>query len=41
MENQVSKRPLAGEFTEGDTVLVDRADDGYVFTKAESVSGAV
>jgi len=34
VENQVSKRLLAGEFREGDTVVVDHTPDGYVFTKA-------
>jgi ATP-dependent Clp protease ATP-binding subunit ClpC len=34
VENQVSKRLLAGEFRAGDTVVVDHTPDGYVFTKA-------
>jgi ATP-dependent Clp protease ATP-binding subunit ClpC len=33
VENQVSKRLLAGEFREGDTVVVDYTPDGYVFTR--------
>jgi ATP-dependent Clp protease ATP-binding subunit ClpA len=40
VENQVSKRLLAGEFAEGDAVLVDRTDSGYTFTKAEPASAA-
>ncbi len=34
VENQVSRRLLAGEFRAGDTVVVDYTPDGYVFTKA-------
>jgi ATP-dependent Clp protease ATP-binding subunit ClpC len=40
VENQVSKRLLAGEFAEGDAVLVDRATDGYTFAKAQPASAA-
>jgi ATP-dependent Clp protease ATP-binding subunit ClpA len=35
VENQVSKRLLAGEFSEGDTVLVDHTPAGYTFAEAE------
>ncbi|MHB1414376.1 MAG: ATP-dependent Clp protease ATP-binding subunit [Chloroflexota bacterium] len=35
IENPLSKRLLAEEFTEGDTVYVDVADDGLVFHKQE------
>ncbi|MGE0058411.1 MAG: ATP-dependent Clp protease ATP-binding subunit [Dehalococcoidia bacterium] len=44
IENQLSKRILGGEFGEGDTVVVDYADGGYVFSKsvvAEPVSSSV
>jgi ATP-dependent Clp protease ATP-binding subunit ClpA len=34
IENQLSKRILGGEFGEGDQVVVDYADGGYVFSKA-------
>ena len=40
VENAVAKRLLAGEFREGDTVLVDYGDGGYVFTKAELAAAA-
>jgi ATP-dependent Clp protease ATP-binding subunit ClpC len=33
IENPLSKRILDGEFTEGDTVLIDSATDGLVFTR--------
>jgi ATP-dependent Clp protease ATP-binding subunit ClpB len=34
VENPLSKRILAGEFVEGDTVLVDVSPDGeYVFER--------
>jgi hypothetical protein len=36
VENLVSRKVLAGEFAEGDTVLVEHTADGYVFTKATS-----
>jgi ATP-dependent Clp protease ATP-binding subunit ClpC len=37
VENPLSKRILAGEFDEGDTVLVDVSDDGeYVFERKEA-----
>jgi ATP-dependent Clp protease ATP-binding subunit ClpA len=34
IENQLSKRILAAEFGEGDTVVVDYADGEYTFSKA-------
>ncbi|MGE3596852.1 MAG: ATP-dependent Clp protease ATP-binding subunit [Dehalococcoidia bacterium] len=40
VENQVSKRLLAGEFGEGDTVHVDHTPDGYTFTKVEPATAA-
>ena len=40
VENAVSKRLLAGEFTEGDTVLVDHTGDGYAFSKSTVESAA-
>jgi hypothetical protein len=40
VENQISKRLLAGEFAGGDAVRVDRADGGYTFAKAEPASAA-
>jgi ATP-dependent Clp protease ATP-binding subunit ClpC len=33
VENQVSKRLLAGDFRAGDTIVVDYTLDGYVFTR--------
>ena len=33
VENQVSKRMLAGEFGEGDTVHIDHTPEGCTFTK--------
>jgi ATP-dependent Clp protease ATP-binding subunit ClpC len=33
IENPLSKRILNGEFTEGDTILIDSAADGLVFTR--------
>jgi ATP-dependent Clp protease ATP-binding subunit ClpA len=38
VENPVSRRVLAGDFADGDTVLVDHTADGYVFTKAEAAT---
>jgi ATP-dependent Clp protease ATP-binding subunit ClpA len=35
VENAVSKRLLAGEFAESDTVTVDHGPDGYAFAKAD------
>jgi len=40
VENPLSKRILAGEFGEGDTVLVDVSDGEYVFTRAEAKAKA-
>jgi len=36
VENPLSKRILAGEFGEGDTVLVDIEGEEYIFTRAEA-----
>jgi ATP-dependent Clp protease ATP-binding subunit ClpA len=36
VENPLSKRILAGEFGEGDTVLVDVEGEEYVFSRAEA-----
>jgi ATP-dependent Clp protease ATP-binding subunit ClpB len=33
IENPLSKRILDGEFVEGDTILIDSAADGLVFTR--------
>ena len=38
VENPISRRLLAGEFAEGDTVVVDHTPDGYVFSKAKAVA---
>ena len=35
LENPLARRLLAGEFTEGDTVLVDKNGDSYSFSKVE------
>ena len=35
VENAISRRLLAGELAEGDTVVVDHTADGYIFTKGE------
>ena len=35
VENSISRRVLAGEFAEGNTVLVDHAGGEFVFTKVE------
>jgi hypothetical protein len=40
VENAISKRVLAGDFTEGDTVRVDLGPDGLVFSRAESGTAA-
>ncbi|MGH2586207.1 MAG: ATP-dependent Clp protease ATP-binding subunit [Dehalococcoidia bacterium] len=40
VENQVSKRLLAGEFQEGDTVRVDHTAEGYTFAKASAAAAA-
>jgi ATP-dependent Clp protease ATP-binding subunit ClpC len=40
VENAISKRVLAGDFTEGDTVLVDHSPDGLVFSKAAAATAA-
>jgi ATP-dependent Clp protease ATP-binding subunit ClpC len=34
VENVISKRLLAGDFTDGDSVLVDHTPDGYTFTRS-------
>jgi ATP-dependent Clp protease ATP-binding subunit ClpC len=38
VENPISRRLLAGEFTEGDTVLVDHTTDGYTFAKGHAAA---
>ena len=38
VENPLSSRIIGGEFDPGDTVLVDRADDGLTFTTKVSVT---
>jgi ATP-dependent Clp protease ATP-binding subunit ClpC len=40
VENAISKRVLAGDFAEGDTVLVDHSADGLVFSRAEAGTAA-
>jgi ATP-dependent Clp protease ATP-binding subunit ClpA len=40
VENELSKRILAGEFKEGDSVLMDVRGDEYVFTRKEQVTAA-
>jgi ATP-dependent Clp protease ATP-binding subunit ClpC len=40
VENAISKRVLAGDFAEGDTVLVDHGPDGLVFSRAEPGTAA-
>jgi ATP-dependent Clp protease ATP-binding subunit ClpC len=40
VEKPLSKRILAGEFGEGDTVLVDLSDGEYVFSREEAKVGA-
>ena len=39
-ENAVSKRVLAGEFTEGDTVLVDYTAAAFISTKSGATAPA-
>jgi ATP-dependent Clp protease ATP-binding subunit ClpC len=41
VENPLSRRILAGEFTEGDHVLVDFADGDYTFTKSAATEPMV
>jgi ATP-dependent Clp protease ATP-binding subunit ClpC len=38
VENPISRRLLAGEFTEGDTVLVDHTPEGYTFAKQQAAA---
>jgi ATP-dependent Clp protease ATP-binding subunit ClpC len=38
VENPISRRLLAGEFSEGDAVLVDHTPDGYVFTRQQAAA---
>jgi ATP-dependent Clp protease ATP-binding subunit ClpC len=40
IENPISKRLLAGEFREGDTVLVDAGADGLMFARREAEPAA-
>ena len=40
VENPVSRQVLAGEFTEGDAVLVDHTGEGYTFAKVEVAAEA-
>jgi len=40
VENPLSKRILAGEFREGDTVVLDATEDGYEFYRKETVAEA-
>ena len=40
VENPLSRRVLAGEFNEGDTVVVDHAAEGYSFTRKVMESSA-
>ena len=40
VESPLSKRILAGEFREGDTVVMDATEDGYAFYQKEAVSAA-
>ena len=40
VENPLSKRILAGEFREGDTVVMDATDEGYTFYRKEAVAAA-
>jgi ATP-dependent Clp protease ATP-binding subunit ClpC len=40
VENALARRILAGEFVEGDRVLVDRADGAYTFAKAAARAAA-
>jgi ATP-dependent Clp protease ATP-binding subunit ClpC len=38
VENAISKRVLAGDFTEGDTVLVDHSADGLIFARQQATA---
>ncbi len=40
MENPLSKKIIAGEFAEGDHVLIDAGEEGLTFSKTESAVGA-
>jgi ATP-dependent Clp protease ATP-binding subunit ClpC len=40
VENPLSKRILAGEFKEGDTVVLDTTEEGYEFYSKEAVAAA-
>ena len=40
IESPLSKRILAGEFSEGDTVVADATDEGYTFYRKEAVTAA-
>ena len=40
MESAISKRLLAGEFAEGDTVRVDAGGDGLTFARAGAAEPA-
>ena len=40
MESPLSKRILAGEFREDDTVVMDATDEGYTFYRKEAVAAA-
>ncbi len=40
VESPLSKRILAGEFREDDTVVMDATDDGYTFYRKEAVAAA-
>jgi ATP-dependent Clp protease ATP-binding subunit ClpB len=40
IENAIAKRVLAGDFKEGDTVLVDHGPDGIVFSRPQPGNAA-
>ena len=40
VESPLSKRILAGEFREGDTVVLDATEEGYTFYRKEAVAAA-
>ncbi len=40
LENPMAKRIIGGEFKSGDTVLVDRGEDGLAFTLSSRPEGA-
>ena len=40
VESPLSKRILAGEFREGDTVVMDATEEGYTFNRKEAVAAA-